>query len=493
VREESGGERTAEVVASFAPVEAVANEGSGGSNLRRWNGPDGREQIPTDAGEQRECVVVGDGADLDEAIGERDCDGAGKVVVTRPGERHVGRHAARSSDRLGSGTGELEHGFKESGNIGSGESVIAMAALGFDRDEPTIEQSCEVLTCGRDGDTRMAGEFGHGVRPIVEQRIEERDPSRVTEQTADLDNIACSHGRAVYGCTFRRVPKRRRRILDTMSAAIALSTSEAVSAALHDPSLAPPPPPPSIGHGATATLRAAMARFSNGPCHGRRRAEVEMVLDALDPSVVRSTAFEIASRLVEAQRTVDAVADLAFRVPTEAMLTMLGVPGDHALLFRDVRAVAEVIGRGAAASESSDAATGRLLDAFATSGWNALAVVSVLYQTHDATAALIVETILANHRHAVRAPAVKQTRRVVVTETVIDGVRLAPGSMVVLDLATAGLEFGAGPHQCPGRLVAEAIVDGIVAAMDAAGCVVHDISSSVTDDGRPLSILIGPS
>jgi cytochrome P450 len=277
-----------------------------------------------------------------------------------------------------------------------------------------------------------------------------------------------------------------------MSAPITLSTTEAVFGALHNPSLAPPPPPASIGLGATAALRAAMARFSTGECHARRRSEVEMVLDSLDPAAVRSTAFQIASLLIEVHRTVDAVADLAYRVPTEAMLTMLGVPGDLSALVDDVRTVAEVIGRGTAASESRDAATERLLDACALTSQDARAVVSVLYQTHDATAALVVETILANHRHAVRSPAVSQTRRVVTTESVIDGVRTSPGTMVVLDLATAGLEFGAGPHQCPRRSVAEAILDGIVAAIDAAGCVVHDVSSSVAHDGRPTSIVIGP-
>jgi cytochrome P450 len=279
-----------------------------------------------------------------------------------------------------------------------------------------------------------------------------------------------------------------------MTSLITLSTPNAVCAALHDACLEPPPPRPSLGHGATASLRAAMARFSSGGCHAPRRAEVEIVLGVLDPAAVRSTAFEIATRHVELRGAVDgfdAVADLAFRVPTETMLTVLGVEGDRSVLVNDVRSVVEVVGRGLAATESSDAATERLLDACARSGRNAVAVVSVLYQTYDATAALLTETILARHRHANRAPAVTQTRRAVVTETVIDGVRLSPGSMVVLDLGAVGLEFGAGPHQCPGRTVAEAIVEGIIAAIDSAGLVVHDISYS-TDQTRPTSIVIGP-
>ncbi len=64
--------------------------------------------------------------------------------------------------------------------------------------------------------------------------------------------------------------------------------------------------------------------------------------------------------------------------------------------------------------------------------------------------------------------------------------------MVVLDLAATALEFGAGPHECPGRLVAEAILDGIILAIDGAGFVVRDVSSIVDDNGRPTSIMIGP-
>jgi cytochrome P450 len=280
-----------------------------------------------------------------------------------------------------------------------------------------------------------------------------------------------------------------------MSDPIPLSTPEAVRAALHNPCLEPPSPLPSIGHGATASLRAAMARFSSGDCHAQRRAEIDTVLGALDPAAVRSTAFEIASRLIDPDVAVDgldAVADVAFRVPTDTMLVLLGVAGERSVLVNDVRAVAEVIGRSVAANESSDAATRRLLNACAHTSRDAVAVVSVLYQTHDATAALVIETILARHRHVTRAAAVTQTRRVVVSETMIDGARLSPGSIVVLDLAATGLEFGTGPHQCLGRTVAEAIVDGIVAAIDTADLVVRNIEYAATDERLPISIVIGP-
>ena len=277
-----------------------------------------------------------------------------------------------------------------------------------------------------------------------------------------------------------------------MPSPLTVSTVDAVWAAFHDPFLEPPPPPSSIGCGATAALRAAMARFSSGDPHAQRRVEVDRVLGGLDAVVVRSTAAEITTRLIGSHPWVDAVADLAFRVPTETMSVVLAVPGDHAKLVDGIRAIAAVIGRGSAATESADKATEREIDACASTGGNAVAMVSLLYQTHDATAALLVETILARHRDTARASAVNQTSRVAVTDTVIGDVPVSAGSTVVLDLAAAGMEFGAGPHQCPGRLVAEAIVDGIIVAVDAAGFLVRDVSSSVDDNGRPTSIMMGP-
>ena len=62
---------------------------------------------------------------------------------------------------------------------------------------------------------------------------------------------------------------------------------------------------------------------------------------------------------------------------------------------------------------------------------------------------------------------------------------------MVLDLASSGLEFGAGDHECPGRQLAEAIVDGIVSAVDTAGFEIVECSWTVDTHGRPVSIMIG--
>ena len=206
---------------------------------------------------------------------------------------------------------------------------------------------------------------------------------------------------------------------------------------------------------------------------------------------MRSTAFEITRSTLNGRISADVVADLAYRVPVKTMLAALCVVGDPVSLFADTRTIVEVIGRGIPATALSDAATIRLLQSCSVGRFNPITVASLLYQTFDATAALIIETILARHRHAVRAAAVTRTMRAATADVAIGEITLSAGDTVVLDLAATGLEFGAGTHECPGRLIAETIVDAVVNSIDLAGFAVVDISPTVDHFGRPTSIMIG--
>ena len=64
------------------------------------------------------------------------------------------------------------------------------------------------------------------------------------------------------------------------------------------------------------------------------------------------------------------------------------------------------------------------------------------------------------------------------------------GSDVVLEIASVGLPYGAGPHQCPGRRLAELIVAAVVAAIRDAGYTVVASESTLDDDGRPTCLPI---
>jgi cytochrome P450 len=62
---------------------------------------------------------------------------------------------------------------------------------------------------------------------------------------------------------------------------------------------------------------------------------------------------------------------------------------------------------------------------------------------------------------------------------------------VLLDLETSGLEFGAGPHRCLGREIAEAIVQGTIDALSRHRYrVLADLV--VLEDGRPVALPMEP-
>ena len=59
---------------------------------------------------------------------------------------------------------------------------------------------------------------------------------------------------------------------------------------------------------------------------------------------------------------------------------------------------------------------------------------------------------------------------------------------VDLELGAAGLWFGAGPHACPGRQLAETIADAIVGAIDAAKTTLDTDAIEIDADDRPAAV-----
>ncbi|MBD0676847.1 hypothetical protein BU198_40725, partial [Streptomyces sp. CBMA156] len=73
-------------------------------------------------------------------------------------------------------------------------------------------------------------------------------------------------------------------------ATLTFSRYDDVTAALADPALVPLPAAPGAAPGTVAWLRSAVARFSSGEPHARRRALVLADLERLDPARLRVAA-----------------------------------------------------------------------------------------------------------------------------------------------------------------------------------------------------------
>jgi len=172
-----------------------------------------------------------------------------------------------------------------------------------------------------------------------------------------------------------------------------------------------------------AWLRAAVARFSEGNVHRRRRELVVSVIDRLGHVAYETT-------------------------PTRSLLTALGLPAD---LEPDVALVAAAYQPHFPQTEEADLAADRLVVACGGPTEDAAAVVCVLVQAHTATLALINE-----RRAASSAPPVPSTRRV-----------RPNGEEVLVDLRDA--HFGRGPHRCPGEHLAQHLADQALASVSDEG------------------------
>ncbi len=262
--------------------------------------------------------------------------------------------------------------------------------------------------------------------------------------------------------------------------------------ALNSPNLVPPPCPTNLKTGPTATLRSAMARFSHGDQHEGRRLAIDAAISSVTGFPFKQRSLERTQSFLDALPTTTTAGgdeqpdeatlnDIAQIIPTETLADALGVAdADLGEVRRDIGLLAATIGRGAAASEESDCAATRLQDRFASHPGGPVATVSLLYQNHDATAALLIATHESCRTDTARRSALRQTFRVVESETILqltqpeDGspdknlpevIALPVGATVALSLQDLQVEFGAGPHHCPGKAMAQEIAAGIIVAL----------------------------
>jgi cytochrome P450 len=246
-----------------------------------------------------------------------------------------------------------------------------------------------------------------------------------------------------------------------------ITTHAGVTAVLEDPAFVVPPvanaPLPAADRPGVAWLRGAVARFSEGEAHRRRRALVVAELDRADPGALRAAA--------RARATAGDPRSAPETVPVSVLAEAMGVSGDAvADVVAEVTAVAAVYLTGATDTEagsSADRAVGALVGRFGGVADEATAArIGLLVQACAATAGLIRGALDGGTsvEWAERAASpVPGTRRI------------DPGSgeVVFLDFLAANAEaggqdpvtFGRGRHRCPGRDHAMAIAAGVVAGV----------------------------
>ena len=268
-----------------------------------------------------------------------------------------------------------------------------------------------------------------------------------------------------------------------------ISDQAQVDQALHDDRLSPPDHPDSLDASPTAELRNSMAQFSSGSHHTSRRADVEAAIAAVDLAALNERTLAVTSEHLAMREDCDVIADIGFVVPTEALAMALGVPSaDLAEVRRYVRLIVNCIGRGEPSSKVSDNASTRLLARFESHPGGAVATVSMLYQNHDATAALFGAALLAHTRNEPRLNALAQTVRAARVDVCIGEIDVAAGDVVEVSLEGTGHEFGVGPHRCPGAEIGETIVGAVLATLQEHAWAIDLAKATFAPDGRASSL-----
>jgi len=271
------------------------------------------------------------------------------------------------------------------------------------------------------------------------------------------------------------------------------------------------PVPPALEGTVAGEIFRNFARMNDGERHRRLRAAVTAALETLPEERVVGTTWA----LLAASDPMPTLHELQVHVPARVMATLLGVsPERSASVVEWTRAFVR-----AAAPDASDqdmtvgiSAAEHLFEVFdraprvgsldgthlSREEWIATAI-GCLFQTHDATAGLIGNAIVALGRgadpadvgalvrHVARHDApVQSTRRFAATDVVIGDAPVRAGDLILVVLAAANRDdpdvawsFGHGPHRCPGDAIALAIAEVAVTFAQRHGLVPQIVDGTI--------------
>lgn len=291
------------------------------------------------------------------------------------------------------------------------------------------------------------------------------------------------------------------------------------------------PVPPHLTGTTAGTIFGKFARMNDGDYHGRAKGAITRALGAVDLAQLRSDALHRAVTLAD-------VCDLSrfgFEYPVHVVGHLLGVPDAMLSSLTEwsgafVRCIAptasgeEVTAGIIAADRLRELFAGLLTEdcppPFLTTIMTAFEdtgagdpdavianVIGFLFQTHDATAGLIGNSIVHVSRHpgaldptlplepqvwsivshaAHHDAPIQNTRRYMASDDVFAGHSVRTGDAILVVLATAtgdevegSLPFGYGRHACPGRLIALTIAEAAIAGLFQRGLIPVALPSPV--------------
>jgi cytochrome P450 len=273
------------------------------------------------------------------------------------------------------------------------------------------------------------------------------------------------------------------------------------------------PVPKAIAGSSAGAVFARLMRMNEGAAHASARQVVGAALGGVDLHALAARSAMLAS--VHGANDSKALNHYVFSFPTLVVADMLGFRDDQLAqvteatrcfvrclsplsapdALRAASTAAQTLGAAFAqlAKDDVDGLAKDIGQRAARAGWDdadaiTANLVGLLSQTHEATAGLIGNCIVALLCEPARVqqlrtypelidafvderahvdPPVQNTRRFVAAPTSIAGVQLTPGDAILLLLAVPGqgknLPFGHGRHACPGQAIALTIATAAVA------------------------------
>jgi len=233
-----------------------------------------------------------------------------------------------------------------------------------------------------------------------------------------------------------------------------------------------------------------LARMTDGEAHSVRRSFVETIIETFDLDAVAGNARAAALRLL--QESADLNGWIVNVSPYTLGMTFGVDLAELPHLARRAAAFARAISPGASALEIESGITAAddlwelfsklvPVDRVSKELWISN-VIGLFFQAYDSMAGLLGNSLLFMQAHpevtdvrvAIRrtlheSPPIRNMRRFAAADTVLGDSLITAGSSLLLDLEPAmqcsgpSLGFGAGPHACPGQILAFTIA---AAALD---------------------------